>query len=96
MDAARRDVIVQRPRHLDRLVGVFGLRSPVRPNPVAMAVVTVQAIDPVACTLTVDAIDCYDGTPLLDIKPWLPSVDVPEGHREANEQESGRDELRSR
>ena len=85
MDAARRDVIVQRPRHLDRLVGVFALRSPARPNPVAMAVVTVQAIDLAACTLTVDAIDCYDGTPLLDIKPWLPSVDVPEGHRAANE-----------
>jgi tRNA-Thr(GGU) m(6)t(6)A37 methyltransferase TsaA len=87
MDAARRDVIVQRPRHLDRLVGVFGLRSPARPNPVAMAVVGLRAVDPAACTLTVDAIDCYDGTPLLDIKPWLPSVDVPDGYREASEQE---------
>jgi tRNA-Thr(GGU) m(6)t(6)A37 methyltransferase TsaA len=83
MDAARRDVVVQRPRHLDRLVGVFGLRSPARPNPVAIAVVTLRAIDPVAGTLTVDAIDCYDGTPLLDIKPWLPSVDVPDGWRAA-------------
>jgi tRNA (adenine37-N6)-methyltransferase len=87
MDAARRDVIVQRPRHLDRLVGVFGLRSPARPNPVAVAVVTVRAIDLGACTLTVDAIDCFDGTPLLDIKPWLPSVDVPDGWRPADEQE---------
>jgi tRNA (adenine37-N6)-methyltransferase len=43
MDAARRDIIVQRPRHLDRLVGVFALRSPARPNPVAMAVVSLQA-----------------------------------------------------
>jgi tRNA-Thr(GGU) m(6)t(6)A37 methyltransferase TsaA len=81
MDAARRDVIVQRPRHLDRLVGVFGLRSPARPNPVALAVVTLRAVDPAACTLIVDAIDCYDGTPLLDIKPWLPAVDVPDGYR---------------
>jgi tRNA-Thr(GGU) m(6)t(6)A37 methyltransferase TsaA len=91
MDAARRDLIVQRPRHLDRLVGVFGLRSPVRPNPVAMAVVGLRAVDAAACTLTVDAIDCYDGTPLLDIRPWLPSVDVPEGCRLIDEQESGRD-----
>jgi tRNA (Thr-GGU) A37 N-methylase len=90
MDAARRDVIVQRPRHLDRLVGVFALRSPARPNPVAMAVVTVRAIDLAACTLTVDAIDCFDGTPLLDIKPWLPSVDVPEGWRPADEEEPRR------
>jgi tRNA (adenine37-N6)-methyltransferase len=87
MDAARRDVIVQRPRHLDRLVGVFALRSPARPNPVAMAVVTVRAIDLAACTLTVDPIDCFDGTPLLDIKPWLPSVDVPDGWWPADEQE---------
>jgi tRNA-Thr(GGU) m(6)t(6)A37 methyltransferase TsaA len=90
MDAARRDVIVQRPRHLDRLVGVFALRSPARPNPVAMAVVTLQAIDLAACTLTIDAIDCYDGTPLLDIKAWLPSVDVPEGWRPTDERESPR------
>jgi tRNA-Thr(GGU) m(6)t(6)A37 methyltransferase TsaA len=89
MDAARRDVIVQRPRHLDRLVGVFGLRSPARPNPVAIAVVNLRAIDPVAGTLTVDAIDCYDGTPLLDIKPWLPSVDVPDGWRVAEEPAGG-------
>jgi tRNA (Thr-GGU) A37 N-methylase len=61
-----------------------------------MAVVTVRAIDLAACTLTVDAIDCYDGTPLLDIKPWLPSVDVPEGHRAANEQEPRRDERGTR
>jgi tRNA-Thr(GGU) m(6)t(6)A37 methyltransferase TsaA len=81
MDAARRDVIVQRPRHLDRLAGVFGLRSPARPNPVAIAVVRLRAMDPAAGTLTIDAIDCYDGTPLLDIKPWLPSVDVPPGWR---------------
>jgi tRNA-Thr(GGU) m(6)t(6)A37 methyltransferase TsaA len=95
MDAARRDVIVQRPRHLDRLVGVFGLRSPARPNPIAIAVVSLRAMDPAACTLTVDAIDCYDGTPLLDLKPWLPSVDVPEGCRVVEEpaselRESGR------
>jgi tRNA-Thr(GGU) m(6)t(6)A37 methyltransferase TsaA len=89
MDAARRDVIVQRPRHLDRLVGVFALRSPARPNPVAMAVVSLRSVDPAAGTLTVDAIDCYDGTPLLDIKPWLPSVDVPDGYRLVGEQEAG-------
>jgi tRNA-Thr(GGU) m(6)t(6)A37 methyltransferase TsaA len=85
MDAARRDVVVQRPRHLDRLVGVFALRSPARPNPIALAVVGIQAVDVAAGTLTVDPIDCFDGTPLLDIKPWLPSVDVPAGYRPAEE-----------
>ena len=46
----------------------------------AIAVVRLRALDPVGGTLTVDPIDCYDGTPLLDIKPWLPSVDIPEGY----------------
>jgi tRNA-Thr(GGU) m(6)t(6)A37 methyltransferase TsaA len=90
MDAARRDIVVQRPHHLDRAVGVFGLRSPVRPNPVAMAVVTLRAIDPATCTLTVDALDCFDGTPLLDIRPWLPTVDVPDGYRAAPHGEAER------
>jgi len=85
MDAARRDIIVQRPRHRDRLVGVFAVRSPARPNPVAMAVVRLRAIDLDAGTLSIDAIDCYDGTPLLDIKPWLASVDVPPGYRVVEE-----------
>lgn len=83
MDAARRDLMVQSPRHRDGSVGVFSLRSPARPNPVAMAVVTLVAIDPASCTLTIDAIDCFDGTPLLDIKPWLPTVDIPAGYRDA-------------
>ncbi|MGI9522251.1 MAG: tRNA (N6-threonylcarbamoyladenosine(37)-N6)-methyltransferase TrmO [Hyphomicrobiaceae bacterium] len=75
MDQARRDLIVQRPRHRGGRVGVFGLRSPARPNPIALAVVRIVAIDQAEGTVEIDAIDCLDGTPLLDIKPWLKSVD---------------------
>jgi tRNA-Thr(GGU) m(6)t(6)A37 methyltransferase TsaA len=75
--AARRDLIVQSPAHRDSPTGVFALRSPARPNPVALAVVRLIGFDPAAGLLTLDAIDAFDGTPLLDIKPWLPSVDVP-------------------
>ena len=77
MDRSRRDIIVQRPRHRIDPVGVFGLRSPARPNPIALAVVRVIAIDQAAGTVEIDAIDCLDGTPLLDIKPWLRTVDYP-------------------
>jgi tRNA-Thr(GGU) m(6)t(6)A37 methyltransferase TsaA len=78
--AARRDVIVQTPAHRDTATGVFALRSPARPNPVALAVVRLLAIDAAAGILTVDALDAFDGTALLDIKPWLASVDVaPDG-----------------
>lgn len=74
---ARRDMIVLSPAHRDGPTGVFALRAPSRPNPIALAVVRVLALDPGAGVLNVDALDAYDGTPLLDVKPWLPSVDVP-------------------
>lgn len=74
---ARRDMIVLNPSHRDAPTGVFALRAPSRPNPVAVGVVRLLAVDQAAGVLVVDALDAFDGTPLLDIKPWLPSVDVP-------------------
>jgi tRNA-Thr(GGU) m(6)t(6)A37 methyltransferase TsaA len=77
MHEARRDLIVQAPRHAEKSRGVFALRSPVRPNPVALAVVRVLGIDRRAGILDIDAADCLDGTPLIDLKPWLESIDIP-------------------
>ena len=79
MDRAARDLIVQAPAHRPAPVGTFALRSPARPNPVAIAAVRLLDLDAAAGRLAIDAIDCLDGTPLLDIKPWLASVDVPPG-----------------
>jgi tRNA-Thr(GGU) m(6)t(6)A37 methyltransferase TsaA len=76
---ARRDLILQSPAHRDGPTGVFALRSPARPNPVALAVARLLAINTDTGRLTLDALDAFDGTPLLDIKPWLPTVDVPPG-----------------
>lgn len=55
--------------------GVFATRAPWRPNPIAMSVV---AFDGFAApdTLRVRFLDCVDGTKLLDIKPYLPTVDA--------------------
>jgi len=76
MDQARRDLLVQAPRHGERR-GTFALRSPVRPNPIAMSVVRLLHID--GTRLSVVGLDCLDGTPLIDIKPYFASVDsVPE------------------
>jgi tRNA-Thr(GGU) m(6)t(6)A37 methyltransferase TsaA len=72
MDRARRDLLVQAPRHGERR-GTFALRSPVRPNPVAMSVVRLVRIEGTA--LSVVGLDCLDGTPLIDIKPYFASVD---------------------
>ena len=76
-DRARRDLVVQAPRHGERLSGVFSLRSPVRPNPIGLHIVRILACDAENGVITVDALDCLDATPVLDIKPWLASVDVP-------------------
>jgi tRNA-Thr(GGU) m(6)t(6)A37 methyltransferase TsaA len=81
MHAARRDLIVQSPAHRDGPTGTFALRSPARPNPIALVVVRLLAIEAEGGLLVIDAIDAFDGTPVLDIKPWLASVDVPPGYQ---------------
>ncbi len=80
MDKAARHIIIQRPRSMRGARGVFSLRSPVRPNPVALATVKVLALDEEAGMIEIDAMDCMDGTPLIDIKPWMESIDAPDGH----------------
>jgi tRNA-Thr(GGU) m(6)t(6)A37 methyltransferase TsaA len=74
MDQARRDLVLQAPRHYGEQRGTFALRSPVRPNPIALSVVRLKGID--GCTLSVIGLDCLDGTPLLDIKPYFASTDA--------------------
>ena len=77
MDAARRDLIVQTPSHRPQPTGTFALRSPARPNPISLAVTRLVSIDAAAGVLEVDGLDAFDGTPLLDIKPWIEAVDTP-------------------
>jgi len=77
MHEARRDLLVQMPRsrsHLGERRGTFAIRSPVRPNPVAMSVTRLVRIE--GTRLTVVGLDCLDGTPLIDIKPYFASVDA--------------------
>lgn len=54
--------------------GMFATRTPRRPNPIGLSVVKLEAI-PTPGRLQVRYLDCIDGTPLLDIKPYLPSTD---------------------
>jgi tRNA-Thr(GGU) m(6)t(6)A37 methyltransferase TsaA len=73
MDRARRDLVLQSPRHYAEQRGTFALRSPVRPNPIAMSVARLVAIN--GTSLDVIGVDCLNGTPLLDIKPYFASAD---------------------
>jgi tRNA-Thr(GGU) m(6)t(6)A37 methyltransferase TsaA len=74
MHEARRDLVRQAPRHYREQRGTFALRSPVRPNPIALSVARLVRID--ANRLTVVGIDCLDNTPLLDIKPYFATTDA--------------------
>jgi len=73
MHEARRDLLMQAPRHHPEPRGTFSVRSPVRPNPIAMSVVKLVRVE--GTTLSVVGLDCLDGTPLIDIKPYFASVD---------------------
>jgi tRNA-Thr(GGU) m(6)t(6)A37 methyltransferase TsaA len=74
MDRARRDLVVQAPKHYGEGRPTFALRSPVRPNPIALAVVELRKVE--GNRLEVVGLDCLDGTPLLDIKPYFASTDA--------------------
>jgi tRNA-Thr(GGU) m(6)t(6)A37 methyltransferase TsaA len=64
---------VQVPRHRQDKVGVFATRAPYRPNPIGLSCVRLLEIEGLA--LRIGECDLLDGTPLLDIKPYLPYAD---------------------
>ena len=75
LDRADRNVHVVHPRgDVSRTpLGVFSTRSPDRPNPIGLHRVTVLELDGVR--VRVDALEALDGTPILDVKPLLRTVD---------------------
>ena len=75
LDRARRDILRVHPRGDPARPeqGVFNTRSPDRPNPIGLHRVTVVAID--GLRVRVDALEALDGTPIVDVKPRLASID---------------------
>jgi len=57
------------------VMGIFATRSPIRPNPIGLSTVQVISIDHKKGVIQIAWIDANDGTPLLDIKPYTPSMD---------------------
>ncbi len=66
------DLMAHPPTDEKRPHGVFATRSPRRPNPIGLTVVELLGRDGTA--LRVRGVDMLDGTPVLDIKPYLSSV----------------------
>lgn len=59
--------------------GVFATRAPVRPNPIGLSVV--RLLERVENVLNLAHVDILDGTPVLDIKPFVPAFDAPRSVR---------------
>ena len=74
MNRSRRDLVLQVPHHYGVGRGTFALRSPARPNPIALSVVRLVRLD--GSKLSVIGLDCLDDTPLIDIKPYFASTDA--------------------
>lgn len=61
------------------LVGTFATRTQLRPNPIGLTVVRLLSVK--EALLRVRGLDAVDGTPVLDIKPYLPPYDAPKDAR---------------
>jgi len=68
--------LMVKPYMDDNLHGVFATRAPKRPNPIGISVVKLLNIE--GHVLEVEDVDTVDGTPLLDIKPYVPDFDIRE------------------
>ena len=74
MHLVRETALVFTPPFDGQPRGIFATRAPWRPNSIGLAVVAFDGFA-AADTLKVRYLDCVDGTPLIDIKPYLPTTD---------------------
>jgi tRNA-Thr(GGU) m(6)t(6)A37 methyltransferase TsaA len=75
-DEKNRQTLLVMPRmHALRVErGVLACRSPSRPNPIGLCVTQLMKVK--ECTLTVKGLDALEGSPIIDIKPYLPRADL--------------------
>lgn len=64
---------IVKPPESEHEYGLFATRSPRRPNPIGLSLIKIDTI--IGCKIFVSGVDMFDKTPILDIKPFLPSVD---------------------
>lgn len=73
--------------------GLFATRAPRRPNPIGLSLLQITAVE--GCQIMVSGLDILDGTPLLDIKPYIPQFEDPQNIRNGWLGERG-DQVKSR
>lgn len=71
----RRTLLVFPRRHAVNIeTGVFACRSPSRPNPIGLCIVELVKVKD--CKLVVNGLDAIEGSPIIDIKPYIPRADA--------------------
>jgi len=58
------------------LRGLFATRAPSRPNPIGLSCLEIESVDRESGVIKVKGADLLDGTPILDLKPYIPQVDA--------------------
>lgn len=72
----REVTIAEQPyRNAPAAIGIFATRSPVRPNPIALTAAQLLSVDVDTGQVRITYIDAEDGSPVLDLKPYLPATD---------------------
>lgn len=72
----RRSLTVQTPyKYAPKQLGTFATRAPMRPNPIALDCVQITYIDHKNAEIGLTYTEAFDGSPVLDIKPYTPSLD---------------------
>ena len=72
---SRRILQTRPPYAEDKLTGVFACRSEYRPNPIALTVCKIMEVDEPGGRIMIGDIDAFDGSQLLDLKPYFPVCD---------------------
>jgi tRNA-Thr(GGU) m(6)t(6)A37 methyltransferase TsaA len=76
---SRGPALIVKPYMDNEAHGVFAMRGPSRPNPIGISVVCLVKVE--GNMLHIRDVDIVDGTPLLDIKPYVPEFDIREVER---------------
>ena len=63
------------PYAMDRLIGVFATRAEYRPNPIAVTTCRVKSVHENDGIVEISSVDAFDGTPIIDLKPYVASFD---------------------
>ena len=75
-ETARETLEIKQPyKKSPEIMGIFSTRSPVRPNPIALSIVKIINIDYTNGIIKIPHIDAHDRSPVIDIKPYTPSLD---------------------